>query len=102
MVDRRRRAGRQDQAAIGGLREGRDGALDLGRVAQVNGGYVHANRRRHRLDDSELADPGSYGWITKDRRSRHTRRDFLEQFQPFPAQTVFEHHKAGGVAARPR
>ena len=50
----------------------------------------------------ELADPGRYGGIPKDRRSRHARRDLLEQFQPFPAQAVFELHEAGGVAARPR
>jgi len=38
----------------------------------------------------------------RDRRSRHARRDLLEQFQPFSAQAVFENHEAGGVAARPR
>ena len=46
--------------------------------------------------------PAVYGGIPKDRRSRHARRDLFEQFQPFPAQAVFELHKAGGVAARPR
>ena len=46
--------------------------------------------------------PAGYGGIPKDRRSRHARRDLLEQLQPFPAQAVFELHKAGGVAARPR
>jgi hypothetical protein len=49
-----------------------------------------------------LADPGLYGGIAKDHRSRRARRNLLEQFQPFPTQTVFEHHKAGGVAARSR
>ncbi|MGB3658984.1 MAG: hypothetical protein WBA14_13765, partial [Pseudolabrys sp.] len=34
--------------------------------------------------------------------SRHARRDLLEQFQPFAGNAVFEIHKAGGVAARPR
>ena len=28
--------------------------------------------------------------IPKDRRSRHARRDLLEQLQPFPAHAVFE------------
>jgi hypothetical protein len=32
------------------------------------------------LDYGELADPGGYGGIPKDRRSRHARRDLLEQF----------------------
>jgi hypothetical protein len=35
-------------------------------------------------------------------RSRDARPNLLEQFQPFPAQTVLERHKAGCVAARPR
>ena len=42
------------------------------------------------------------GGIPKDRRSRHARRDLLEQLQPFPADAVFEIHETGGVAARPR
>jgi hypothetical protein len=54
--------------------EGRDCALDLGRVTQVDRGNVHTNRRRHRLDDGELADVGNYGGIAKDRRSRHAGR----------------------------
>jgi hypothetical protein len=37
MVKCRRRARSQDQATIGGLRERRDGALDLGHVPHVNG-----------------------------------------------------------------
>ena len=98
----RQRARRHDQAAIRGAREGRDGALDLGRVAHVDRAHLHPERRRHGLDDGELADPGGYGGIPKDRRARHARRDLLEQLQPFPAQAVFELHEAGGVAARPR
>ena len=34
--------------------------------------------------------------------SRHAACDLLEQFQPFPTQTVFERHEPGSVAARPR
>jgi hypothetical protein len=33
------------------------------------------------------------------RRSRHARRDLLEQFQPLPAQGVFEQDESDGVAA---
>ena len=101
-MDRRQRARCQDQASIRRAREGRDGALDLGRVAHVNRAHVHANRRRHRLDNGELADPRCDGGVPKDRCSCHVRRDLLEQFQPFCTQTVFEHQKASGVAARPR
>ena len=86
----RRRARRHDQAAIRGARECRDGALDLAGVAHVDRAHLHPERRRHGLDCGELADPGGYGGIPKDRRSRHARRDLLEQLQPFPAHAVFE------------
>ena len=71
-------------------------------VAHVDGAHLHADRRRHILDDGELADPGGYGGISKDGHARHARRDLFEQLQPFRAQTIFELHEAGGVAARPR
>jgi hypothetical protein len=45
---------------------------------------------------------GRIGLIPKNSRSRYMRRDLLKQFQPLPAQTVFEHHESGGVAAWPR
>ena len=51
---------------------------------------------------AELAAPGGYGRIPKDRRSRHAGRDLFEQLQPFPADAVFEIRETGGVAARPR
>ncbi|MGC1865696.1 MAG: ABC transporter substrate binding protein, partial [Pseudolabrys sp.] len=62
--------------------------------------YLNADRRCHGLDYSKLADPGGYGGIPKDRRSRHARRDLFGQLQPFRAQTVIEQHEAGSVAAR--
>ena len=98
----RRRARRHDQTAIRGAREGRDGALDLSGVAHVDWAQLHPERWRHGLDRAELADPGCYGGIPKDRRSRHARRDLFEQLQPFPGQAVFERYETGGVAARPR
>src|SRR5262249_31989188 len=49
----------------------------------------------------ELADPSRTGGVAKYSRSLHAGRDLLEQFQPFPAQTVFGSHEAGYVAARP-
>ena len=98
----RRRAPRHDQAAIRTLRERRDGALNLAGIAQVNWAHVYPDRRRHRLDYRELADTGGDVGIPEDQRSRYARCDFLEKFQPFPAQTVFELDETGGVAAWPR
>jgi hypothetical protein len=60
-------------------------------------------RRRHGLDDAELGETGGCcGGIPKDRRSRHARRDLLEQLQPFAADAPFVRDEAGRVAARPR
>ncbi len=77
-------------------------AFDLVRVAHVDRAYLHSEGRRHGLDGAPQADPGGYGGIPNDPRSRHARRDLLEQFQPFPAQAIVILDKAGGVAARPR
>jgi hypothetical protein len=49
-MKRRDRAPRHDQSAIRRAREGRDGALDFGRVAHVERADLHPQRRRHGLD----------------------------------------------------
>src|SRR5215510_128858 len=98
----RQRAPRHDQAAIWGMREGRDSALDLACIAYAEGAQLHPQRRRHGLDGAPRAKPGGYGGIANDRRSRHVGRDLFEQLQPFTADTVFENRKTGGVAPRPR
>ena len=41
----------------------------------------HSDRRRHVLDDGELADPGGRGSLPKDGRSLHAWRDLFEQFR---------------------
>src|SRR5262245_6292203 len=101
-MSRRQRAPSYDQAAIRSAREGRDGALDLGRVAHVDRAHLDPERWRRCLDGAPQSNAGGYGCIPKDRRSRHARRDLLEQFQPFPAQAIIILDKARGVAARPR
>ena len=97
----RQRARRHDQPAIQRAREGRDGALDSP-ASRTLTGLTSTPRRRHSLDNAELAGPGGYGGIPKDRRARHARRDLLEQLQPFPAHAVFEQEETGDIAARPR
>ena len=93
------RARRHDQTAIRSARERGDSALDFASLAYVNRPQLHPERRRHGLDCGKLPDPGGCGWIPKDRHSRQAWRDLLEQFQPFPAQAVFEGNETGGVAA---
>ncbi len=97
----RYRARHHDQAAIRLAREGRDGGLDLARVADVDRAQFHPHRRRHGLDSAQLADLEGVGRIPEDRSPRHARRDLFEQFQPFRADAVFEHRKTGGIAAGP-
>ncbi len=49
-----------------------------------------------------MADPGRAGVIPEEGRARHSRRNLLEQLQPFPTYAVFKQRETGGVAARPR
>ena len=54
-----------------------------------------------RLDGGELTDSQGQAGIAKDRDPCHVRRDLLEQFHLFPAQTIFLSGKPCGVTARP-
>ena len=88
----RQRARRHDQAAIRAARECRDGALDLAGVAHVD--RASTPPRSDGATDWIAPNwpiPDGDGRIPNDRRSRHARRDLLEQLQPFPADAVFEH-----------
>ena len=98
----RQRARRHDQAAIRYARKCRDVALDLTGVAHVDRSYLDPKRRRHGLDGAELANPDGYGGVPDDCYPLYSRRDLLEQLQPFPADAEFERDEPGGVAARPR
>jgi hypothetical protein len=91
---------RHDQTATRRARKGRKRALNLPGVAHVDRGHLYPERRRHSLDGSQLGVPGGARRIPKNRHPHHTRRDLLEQLQPFPTHAVFETHEAGGVAAR--
>ena len=97
-----RRARRHDQTAIPGALEGRDGSLDLGRVAHVDRAQLNAERRRRGLDRTELTGPGGYGGIAKNGHSLHARRDLLEQLQPLSTHAVFIRGETRDVAARSR
>jgi hypothetical protein len=97
----RQRAAGHNHATIRRTREVRDSTLDLAGVAYVDRAYLHSDRRGHRLDRAELASP-SGGGITEDRSACHARCNLLEQFQPFPAQAIFELNETGCIAARSR
>src|SRR5262249_46894787 len=53
----RQRAPRQDQAAVRGAREGRNGALDLAGIEHVDRAQLNTERRRHGLERAPLAGP---------------------------------------------
>ena len=57
---------------------------------------------RRRLDGGELADTGGNGGISQHHRAGDAGRDFLEQFEPFRANGIFEGGEPGCIAARPR
>jgi hypothetical protein len=81
---------RHDQTATRRARKGRKRALNLPGVAHVDRGHLYPERRRHSLDGSQLGVPGGARRIPKNRHPHHTRRDLLEQLQPFPTHAVFE------------
>src|SRR5262249_23965030 len=96
------RTRRHYHTAIRGVGEGRNTTLDLAGIAHVDRTHFYPKRRCHSLDGAELADPGGYTRIPNDCRARHSRRYLLQQFHPFPTDTVLEHKKAGDVATRSR
>ena len=61
----------------------------------------YSEQLRRTLENAELSDAGRIGGISKDPHPFYEGRDLFEEFQPFPARTIFEQHKAGNVAARP-
>ena len=75
-------------------------ALDLACTAHADRAQLHAQRRGRGLHDGELTNSGYQGRIAKDHRSRDPWRDFLEQLQPFRANTELEWGEFGRVAAR--
>jgi hypothetical protein len=87
-----------------GRRAGKFGnaALDLAGIAHADWSQLNPDGRCHGLDGTPLAGAGGIGAIPKDRHSRHARRYFFQQLQPFPTDAVFRIGKAGGVAAWPR
>ena len=89
------------QPAIGGAREGRDLALHFREVERIDRAQFHTERRRYGLDHRKLTDPGASRGIPNDCRSRHVRRDLLEQFHPFCGEAVLKLGKACNVAAGP-
>ena len=52
-----------NQTAIARTSECRDGLLDLASLAHVDRAYLHPERRRHGLDDGELAYSVGYGRV---------------------------------------
>ena len=86
---------------FGAARERRDFALDFASIGDPDRLQLHAQCLRHRLDNGPLSNP-SRARLAQDAHARHPWRDFLEQFEPFPTQDVFELDKAGRIAARPR
>src|SRR6516162_1804667 len=98
----RRRASGYDKATVRTPRERRDGALNLVGTAHIDGTQFYPKRRPHGLDRCELGGSTGYGRISKDCHAHHARRNLFEEFQPFPAEGIFEVAKAGDITTRPR
>jgi hypothetical protein len=101
-MDPRRHARWYDQPAIRLARECGDGPFDLATIADIDRAQLHPEWGRYSLNGSELADPRRRRRVSKDRHSRHARRDLFEQFQPFSTDAVFIQQEARGITARAR
>src|SRR5262249_46054173 len=84
-----------------GEREGRNGALDLAAIACAEWAYFHPVQWRHGLDGRELTCSRAVD-SPEDHHARHSRRDLLEQLQPFCALAVFDIHETGSVTTGTR
>jgi hypothetical protein len=73
----------------------------MARSISPDGTNLNPERLRCALDSGELTYPGRIGGIPNNGCSHHVRRDLLEKFRPFTAQTIFEIHKASGLTAWP-
>ena len=54
------------------------------------------------MNNGKLANARGNGGISDYPRPRHAGFGLLEQFQPFPTQTIFKRHEPSSVAAWPR
>jgi len=80
---------------------GCNGALNLAAIPHVDEAQFQSKRWRERLDCAKQAGTSRDPSLAKDGRSRHPRRNLLEQFQPFPTDGIFVDSKSRNVAARP-
>jgi hypothetical protein len=91
---------RHDQPAIWSAGKFADRSLDLPRVSRIDGEQFDPERRCHRLNGAQLAEPC---WeLPKHRDACHVRGDPFEQLQPFSADAVLDEGKTGCIAPRPR
>src|SRR5207248_4837946 len=95
-------ARRSNQATIRRTREGHECAFNLTCLTRVDCDQFQPERWRSRLDGTELTGSGGNFGIADDGHPGHSWRNFLEQLEPFHAQTVFKTDKARDVATRPR
>src|SRR5262245_46966812 len=93
------RCGRHDQTAIRLARECGHGAFDLiATHTSIDWPEFYAKCRCRRLDSNKLADATGIGRFAENRRSRHLRRDFSQQLQPFGPDDVFKRSQPGRIA----
>ena len=82
-----------------GVRAKPANALEFSCIAHIHWEDFESKRWRHGLDGTPLADPGGDGGIADNGRSRGTWFDLTKQFEPFPAEAIFEQSEAGSVAS---
>src|SRR5262249_16816459 len=87
---RSKRAWGYNEAATGFLREVREGALDVGVIAQAGPCRGQPYSAGSSYDHAEECEVRGYFRNVNDRYSTHRRCDLLEHLQPFAAKRGFE------------
>ena len=101
-MKKRHAARRHDQTAVCGAREGRDGALDLARVAHVDRADLHPDDRATTWMTPNWPIPVAMAGSRRTAARVTPGASSLSSSSHFALKLVFEQQETGGIAARPR
>src|SRR5262249_36712808 len=100
-MDDRKRASCDNHTTVRAACEGREAAIKLAAIDQIDGAHLDGNGERYGQNCAPLANAGRDGGIANDRSARRIGCDLLEHLQPFRADAVIKLSETGDVAAGP-
>src|SRR5262249_7436016 len=90
-------ASRPNQTPVRVSCEGREAAVDLAAIDEVDGAHLDGNGGRDGQNSAPLANAGCDGGIANDRSARRVGCDLFKHLQPFRADPVIKLGKTGDV-----